>query len=173
MLETKILDEKVLDNKKVIFQTIKKIYNDKGDFLIRQKIILPYLTDDELLARYRRIKPIVSIDEIYYYLKRYNVDMMRNHSYLWDVQKDIREQVDMSDAQTLAEFPCYHTYGFVGYFKPSIAEILQQFPDDVLDEANAFYMISSPENEYDLNMQSAIVNAGCHQSVVKALKLKK
>ena len=45
--------------------------------------------------------------------------------------------------------------------------------DDVLNEANAFYMTSSPETTFDLNMQSEIVNAGCHQSTVKALVLKK
>ena len=79
----------------------------------------------------------------------------------------------MNDARTIAEFPCYHTYGYPGLFKPSIAEVLQQFPDDVLEKANAFYMISYPENASDLNLQSEIVNAGCHQSTVKALLLKK
>ncbi len=172
MAETKILDQKVLDNRKVIFQTVQEI-GDNGYEYTHNKIILPYLTDDELLARYRRIKPIVSIDELYYYLKRYNVSMMRNQSYLWNADKDIRSQVDMTGAETIAEFPCYHTYGYVGLFKPSIAEVLQQFPDDVLNEANAFYMTSSPETTFDLNMQLEIVNAGCHQSTVKALVLKK
>ncbi len=167
MNEMKVLNQEVLDNRKVILQTICENGN------IRNKIILPYLTDDELLARYKRIKPIVSIDEVYYYLKRYNVKMMRNVAYLWNVDDDIRAKVDMTDAKTLAEFPCYHTYGYVGFFKPSIAEILQQFPDDVLDEANAFYMTHSPENEYDLNAQLEIVKAGCHQSTVRALRLKK
>ena len=172
MAETKILDQKVLDNRKVIFQTVQEI-GDNGYEYTHNKIILPYLTDDELLARYRRIKPIVSIDELYYYLKRYNVSMMRNQSYLWNADKDIRSQVDMTGAETIAEFPCYPPYGYVGLFKPSIAEVLQQFPDDVLNEANAFYMTSSPETIFDLNMQSEIVNAGCHKSTVKALVLKK
>lgn len=61
MAETKILDQKVLDNRKVIFQTVQEI-GDNGYEYTHNKIILPYLTDDELLARYRRIKPIVSID---------------------------------------------------------------------------------------------------------------
>lgn len=172
MAEVKILDQKTLDNEKVVFQTIQKVA-DNGHKFISNKIILPHLTDDELLDRYRKIKPIVSIDELYYYLKRYNVSMMRNEAYLWDIYKDIRRQVDMTGAETIAEFSCYHTYGYVGFFKPTIAEVLQQFPDDVLNEANAFYMTNSPETVFDLNMQSKIVSAGCHQSKVKALVLKK
>ncbi len=172
MSVTKTVEQKVLDNRKVILQTSREIWNN-GYENTESKIILPYLTDDELLARYRRIKPIVSIDNVYYYLKRYNVNMMRTQAYLWNLSKDIRAKVDMTDAKTIAEFPCYHTYGYVGFFKPSIAEVLQQFPDDVVDEANAFYMTSSPENAYDLNMQKEIINAGCHQSTVKALVLKR
>ena len=172
MFETKILDQKVLDNRKVIFQKVQEI-SDNGYKNNYNKIILPYLTDDELLARYRRIKPIVSINGIYYYLKRYNVDMMRCQSYLWNIDKDIRGQVDMTGVETIAEFPCYHTYGNVELFKPSVAEVLQQFPDDILNVANAFYMTNSLENKYYLNMQSEILNAGCHHSTVKALVLKK
>jgi len=167
MADIKILDQKVLYNRKVILQRV----DDNG--FEYSKIILPHLTDDELLARYKRIKPIVFYQELYYYLKRYNADMMRNQSYIWNIKSDIREQVDMTDAKTLAEFPCYHTYGYYGFFKPSIAEVLQQFPDEILEEANAFYMSSAPENECDLASQTEIVEAGCHRSTVRALVLKK
>jgi len=172
MVESKILEEKVLDNRKVILQKIKET-EDNGYEYIRNKIILPRITDDELLARYTRIKPIVSYQELYYYLKLYNVDMMRNQSYIWDLKNSISEQIDMTDAKTIAEFSCYHTYGYYGLFKPSIAEVLQQFPDEILEEANAFYMTSEPKNEHDLKSQSEIINAGCHRSTVKALILKK
>ena len=167
MSKIEILDQKVLANRKVILQRI----NENG--FEHSKIILPHLTDDELLARYRRIKPIVSYQMLYYYLKRYNAKMMREESYIWNIEKDIRKQVDMTGVKTLAEFPCYHTYGYYGCFKPSIAEVLQQFPDELLEEANAFYMTSMPEDVYDLRLQSEIVNAGCHRSTVKALVLKK
>ena len=167
MSEIKILEQKVLDNRKAILQRV----NENG--FEYSKIILPHLTDDELLARYKRIKPIVYYQELYYFLKRYSAEMMRNESYIWNIKKDIRAQVDMTDVKTIAEFPCYHTYGWYGLFKPSIAEVLQQFPDDALEEANAFYMTSTPANEYDLGLQSEIVKAGCHRSTIKALVLKK
>ena len=172
MSEIKILDQKVLENKKVILQTVKEIFNNGFEFT-RKKIILPHITDDELLERYKNIKPIVSYEQAYYYLKKFNVDKMRNQSYIWNLEKDIRDLVDMTSAETIAEFTCYHTYGYPGLFKPSIAEVLQQFPDDILEESNAFYISSYPETANDLNLQSEILNAGCHQSTVKELKLKK
>ena len=98
---------------------------------------------------------------------------MRNQSYIWNLEKDIRGIVDMTGAETITEFSCYHTYGYPGLFKPSIAEVLQQFPDDALEEANAFYISSYPQTAHDLNLQFEILNAGCHQSTVKALKLRK
>lgn len=167
MNKIEMLEQKVLDNSKVILQRV----NENG--LEYSKIILPHLPDEELLRRYSRIKPIVYYQKLYYYLKRYNVDKMRNCSYIWDLERDIRDEVDMTDAKTILEFPCYHTYGYYGFFKPSIAEVLQQFPDDVLEEANAFYMSRMPEDSNDLELQSEIVNAGCHRSIVKALVLKK
>lgn len=170
MAELKVVDEKVLDNRKVIMQTIE------GEYFVGEqshKIILPKLSDDELLARYRRIKPLIKEEELYYYLKRFNLIQMRNHSYLWNTDNDKRGQVDMTGSEIIAEFSCYHTYSYYGFFKPSIAEVLQQFPDDVLSEANAFYMFESPKTSDDLGKQWDIVNAGCQRSKVKALVLKK
>ncbi len=172
MAESKIIEQKILDNRKAILQTIEE-HADNGYVFTSSRIILPYLTNDELLARYKRIKPIVSVNGSYYYLKRYNASMMRSRAYLWNISRDIRGEVDMTDAEVIAEFPCYHPYCYVGFFKPTIAEVLQQFPDNALDKANAFYMANSLETIFDLNMQAEIVHAGCHQSTVKALVLKK
>ena len=172
MSEIKILDQKFLENKKVILQTVKEIFDNGREFTYKS-IVLPHITDYELLERYMKIKPIVSYQEAYYYLKKFNVDKIRNQSYIWNLEKDIRGIVDMTGAKTVAEFTCYHTYGYPGLFKPSIAEVLQQFPDNALEEANAFYISSYPKDANDLNLQSEILYAGCHQSTVKALRLKK
>ena len=66
MSKIEILDQKVLDNRKVILQRV----NDNG--FEHSRIILPHLTDDELLVRYKRIKPIKtksdSTDDLHLYL---------------------------------------------------------------------------------------------------------
>lgn len=164
-----VKDTIVLDNSKVSMQTI---YDEKIDFT-SHKIILPEISDDELLARYEQISPVIMSEQLYWYLKRYELSQLRNQSYLWNRHEDKTEQFDMDSAETIAEFSCYHTYGYYGLFKPSIAEVLQQFPDFALQYANAFYMYESPEDMDDLRRQRDIVNAGCQKSKVRAMILKK
>ena len=172
MSKTIISEQRILPNNKSILQTTKEI-SDNGFEYIDKKIILPKITDEELLKRYTRIKPIVLYKEMYYYLKKYNIYQIRNYDYLWDLRKNIRKKVDMNNSEVIGEFPCFHTFGYVGMFKPSIAEVLSQFPDELIKEANAFYLSEYPQNINDLNMQSEIISAGCHKSTVKALILKK
>lgn len=169
MSEKKVIKTEILDNPKVVMQTLY----DKSYEYEFQKIILPKITKEELISRYKRIKPIVNIDDIYYLLKEFTVEELTNLAYTWRQEKDKREMVDASSIETIGEFPCYHTYGFYGFFKPSIEEVLSQFPDDMLKQANAFYLYHRPETTYDLTKNSDIINAGCHKSTVKALVLKK
>lgn len=165
----KVTNEERLDNNKVIIQTL---YNERIDFTT-QKIILPQISDEELLERYNQIKPVFSEEKLYWYLRRYSLEQIRNQSYLWNAHKDKEEQFDMANAETIAEFSCYHTYGYYGMFKPSIAEVLQQFPDFALKDANAFYMYDSPDDMADLRQQWNIIEAGCQKSKVRALSLRK
>lgn len=163
---TEIIKEEELDNKKVILRTVKISDIECGE------IILPHLTDLELFERYKRIKPIIVFNSLYYYLRDYSLKELRGQSYLWNAHNDIRNQVDLSNAKVLSDFSCYHTYGYYGIFKPSIAEVLEQFPDEVLEEANAFYMTYCPNDVRDLNLEKRIVEAGCHHSRVRALVIK-
>ncbi len=171
-MQTIIVNEKLLDNKKAILQTIRETY-DNGFNYEYYKILLPYLTHDELLARYKNIKPIVYYNNNFYNLKKYNEKMLRNESYIYNLKNNIRDIIDLNESEILDDFNCYHKYGNMNLFKPSIAEILEQFPDNLLDEANAFYMIDYPNDVTDLNNQLDILKAGCHKSTIRALKLKR
>ena len=155
-----------IENPKVLLKIFRE--NDRE----KAKIILPQISDEELWDRYKRIKPIVEYQDKYYNLKPYTMEMLRHHSFIHNSKNDLREQVDLTKAEVLTEFSCYHTYGYYGLFKPTIAEVLQQFPDEALLEANAFMMSQVPESITDLNEQQDIINLGCHKSKVKALILK-
>ena len=165
-MDKEIIKEEELDNKKVILRTVKISDIECGE------IILPHLTDLELFERYKRIKPIVVFNSLCYYLRDYSLKELRGQSYLWNAHNDIRNKVDLSNTEILMDFSCYHTYGYYGLFKPSIAEVLEQFPDEVLEEANAFYVLSYPKDIEDLNLEKRIVEAGCHHSRVRALVIK-
>ena len=163
VMDDKIIKEEKLDNEKVIMRTL-----DSNGF-VSQKIVLPEISPEELINRYKKIKPIVRIEDLYYYLREFSLDELKNRSYIWNKYDDKREIVDMDKVETIGEFSCYHTYGYYIYFKPSIEEVLSQFPDDLLKEANLFYLYSAPQDVDDLNKQNEIINAGCHKSRVKAL----
>ena len=156
----------IIENPKVLIKILKE--NDEE----KRKIILPQLSDEELWERYKRIKPIVEYQDNYYQLKPYTMEMLRHQSFIHNSKKDIRDQVDLTNAKVITEFSCYHTYGYYGLFKPTIAEVLQQFPDEGLLEANAFMMSQVPESITDLNEQQEIINLGCHKSKIKALVIK-
>jgi hypothetical protein len=172
LLSSEIISSKILDNEKVGMNTILEKYNNGLEF-IKHEIILPDVTDSELIRRYNKINPIVQEEEEYYFLKRYNLSALRNQSYLWNQSTDKRALVDLTGAKVIDEFSCYHTCGYYGIFRPSIAEVLCQFPDDALEEANAFFMYESPETAEDLHKQWDIVEAHCQRSRVRALSLRK
>ena len=138
-----------------------------------KKIILPDISDEELWERYKRIKPIVKNDNLYYYLKTNSIEMLRNQSFLWNAKEELREHINSDTIEEIDEFSCYHTYGYYGLFKPTIAEILEQFPDELIEDANAFYLSQFPNSIQELNEQKEIINLGCHKTKVKALRLKK
>ena len=156
-----------IENPKVIISNIL----DNGEE--KKKIILPQLSDEELWERYKHIKPVAKKDNLFYHLKVYNIEMLRHQSFIWNGKDELREQINPKDIEELDDFSCYHTYGYYGLFKPTIAEVLQQFPDELLDEANAFYMLKYPESMQDLKEQEDIFNLGCHKSKIKALILKR
>ena len=57
-------------------------------------------------------------------------------------------------------------------FEPKVAEILEQFPDELLEESNAFYILDYPQNTLDLCNQLDVLKSGCHKSTVRALRIK-
>ncbi len=58
-------------------------------------------------------------------------------------------------------FPTLHAYGAPVFFKPSIAEVLAQIPEDIIDDVDAF-SVKGPEDMADLNKERDALNAGFH-----------
>lgn len=54
-----------------------------------------------------------------------------------------------------------HRYGYYGFFKPSVAEVLAQLTDDQLEGVVAFEA-HGPETADDLNRHKEELNAGFH-----------
>lgn len=125
---------------------------------------IPTLTDarlDELVAR---IKPVVEFDGVKRYIQPCHP---RNVAYLWDPKP-----ADKAPAfKRVAEIQTLHTYGYIGFFKPSIAEVLSQIPEQLVDQVIAFELHTTmievmffgwPQHVNDLNAESEASNAGYH-----------
>jgi hypothetical protein len=89
------------------------------------------ITDEKLYSLNSIIKPVVKREDKLYYIKEVN---LRNESFAWNPKITIEAQ----NLTKFAEVLTYHTYGYMGLFKPSIAEVLAQIPDELINECVAF-----------------------------------
>lgn len=132
-------------------------------------ISIPEISREELLARYERIKPVVKYDEKRYFLTNFSEEELTGSSYLWMIKEKLSEEFDITKYSPMPEydFECIHKYGAPNLFKPSIAEVLAQISDSVLDETCAFEIIEKPETQADLYRNSITFENGFHTSIVR------
>lgn len=138
---------------------------------------IPKISDEELLKRYEQIKPIVTRNGKKYHLREYTLKEMTETSYIWKLDEDIREEVGNDEFKVWEgkDFACLHKYGYHGFFKPSIAEILSQIGEYELAFVKAFEIIDYPETKSDFGkneLSSIAFDNGFHVSIVR-LYLKK
>jgi hypothetical protein len=82
-------------------------------------------------------------------------------------ENDYIEEVDYNKLPHLRDVKMLHTYGWYGYFKPSVAEIIRQIPKDLLSQTVAFEIIYSPSTAEDLSKYREEMQAGFHVSIVR------
>lgn len=132
-------------------------------------ISIPEISREELLARYERIKPIVKIEEKKYFLRKFNEEELTGISYLYKKEENKGELVDITKYSPMPQydFECIHKYGHPILFKPSIAEVLAQIPNLVLEDVCAFEIIEEPETEDDLCKNKNAFANGFHTSKIR------
>lgn len=136
-------------------------------------IYIPKITDEELLRKYDKIKPIIKIDDVYYRLRKYNLDQLKNYSFIIDRYQTKDDIIDEENISIIDEFSCYHEYGYYGLYQPKVYEVLSQFPVKYLNKANAFYIYDSPRSNEELERQKNIINNGYYKTKIKILNIKK
>lgn len=152
---------------------MEKLYGSSNFVTLPKKLEIPEIDDKRLKELYQLLKPIVTIDEIKYLLREFTLQELRNQSYIWNRHEDKRDVVDPSRLETVDDFLCLHTWGYYGLFKPSIAEVLSQAPESVIEQANTFEIIESPETREDVFKYKEVIDNGFHLSKVRAYKMHK
>lgn len=132
-------------------------------------VSIPKISKEELNKRYDTIKPIVDLDGKKYLLRDFTEEELKKYVYTSNVTQDKREIVNMDKYVSLVDydFECLHTYGYYGIFKPTIAEVLAQIPEDLASLVCAFEIIEKPETLEDLMKNKIVFNNGFHISKVR------
>ena len=152
---------------------MEKLYGGTNFITLPKKLEIPEINDKRLKELYQLLKPIVTIDEMKYLLREFTLQELRNQSYIWNRHEDKRDVVDPNKLETVDDFLCLHTWGYYGLFKPSIAEVLSQAPESVIEQANTFEIIESPETREDVFKYKEVIDNGFHLSKVRAYKMHK
>ena len=107
---------------------------------------IPTISDKKLNDLYQRIKPVGRYalmhlrggprlekhqDGEFYFLKDVHP---RKVAFSWDPTPDTKA-VGLIELDSIST---YHTYGYHGFFKPSVAEVISQIPEEYLETAVAF-----------------------------------
>lgn len=118
-------------------------------------INIPEITEERLNELFKRIKPVMEFDGVKHHIRKCH---LRNTAYIWDAKKT--KPVPL--LRELTAIRTYHTYGYYGMFKPSIAEVLAQIPADIIDQVTEFEIVKIPLDAKDLNEEQRALNAGFH-----------
>ena len=113
---------------------------------------IPEISDERIKELCATIKPLVRVDGELCFIE---MPHPRDVSFIWDPM--ITGKV--SGIQTIAEITTYHTYAYYGFFKPSIAEVLAQIPEEYIGRVTT-YEVNGPETAEDLNRNLDALNAG-------------
>lgn len=134
------------------------------------KIFIPKIDDEVLTQRYSISKPIVQRNGSTYSLLDEPLESLRDSSYIWNLDKLILDKMNKEELLELKSFLCLHSYGYYGCFKPSIAEILSQMPEELQENSNYFEITDSPSTTSDFNQFQEAFNEGYHVSKITTYK---
>ena len=131
---------------------------------------IPEIDDERLNELARRIRPIHNFGGWYgrHYVRpmKNEPDYLRGIAYNWDPMPSLWP-LFVRNLKPLRDIITFHSYAYVGFFKPTIAEVLAQIPADIIDQVVAFEMMESPENACDLNREREALEGGYHTATTR------
>lgn len=138
---------------------------------MEKKFKIPNMATEEIAKLYLGIKPIVHKNGTACYLRKLAKKELTHTAYTWLTDSsDYSARVNFKKLSVLADVKMLHGWGYYGYFKPSVGEVIRQIPKEYLNKVCAFEIISAP-----IGMNSvycAELQAGFHVSVVRLYQAK-
>lgn len=119
------------------------------------ELSIPEISDARLTELLQNIKPLIRVNPTgLHYIELCDP---RKVAFTWDPTPT----TSADGLEPICTIRTLHTYGFYGFFKPSIAEVLAQIPEVLLAETVAFET-RGPHDCDDLGKEQAALNAGFH-----------
>jgi len=118
---------------------------------IEGKAFVPEITEGKLNNLIKIIIPLIRKGN-----KLYSIELpdLRNTAYTWEPK--VTKESDMLEEVT--RIKTNHYCGYYGFFKPSIAEVLAQIPEDLIGKIDAFEIIGDIDSGTDTEVK--IFNEG-------------
>ena len=133
------------------------------------KVSIPEITDEELLKRYENIKPVKTVDRKLYYFPKFSLEELKVCPYL---SQNVFTPVPENTLKPWYKhnFTCFHKWDHGLFFRPKVAEVLSQIPEESLENAKAFEIVEVPQSVYDFCEEEVVSWAfehGYHISFVR------
>lgn len=96
---------------------------------------------DRIAALSERIKPVVLRNGALRPILHRDIF---DSSFVWDLDKETADY-EAEGLAPIEDITTYHVYGFIGLFKPSIAEVIACIPERLINSVAAFEFISAVE----------------------------
>ena len=139
------------------------------------KLTVPKLEDEELLRRYKKVKPVVEYNGKKYFIREYSLEELKARSFIWFLDEDLEDRIKEELVPiAYADIHCLHDSSQIT-FRPTVEEVISQIPRQTLSKADAFEIIATPDNtgKKPLSGFEAIARAsGYMLSVVRFYTLK-
>ena len=132
---------------------------------MEKKFQIPEMSTDEISKWYLTIKPIVRKKKAFY-LRELSERELTHIAYTWlNGSEDYSAPVDFNKLSILADVKMLHSWGYYGYFKPSVGEVIRQIPKEYLEKTIAFEILAGAIGMNSIYNEE--LNAGFHVSVVR------
>lgn len=143
---------------------------DGNKIIFDKELEIPNISKERIQELYKKIKPIVVVNGIKYFLREFTSEELESEAYAFHKYDDKRDAVRKEQLQAVRDFLCLHEFRNKYFFVPSIAEVLAQMPEEIIDDVNAFEIIEQPETVKDLDKYKEITDKGFHLSKVRTYK---
>lgn len=106
----------------------------------------------------KKIKPLIVHTTGYYIL---HDEISADESFLWHREKAIHFKGQIS---IICKKYTYHTFGYKGFFKPTMEECLKPFPSKYLEFLD-YFSVEGPKDIHDLNLEPELLDKDLHKAV--------